>query len=60
MLKVIYKERTFLDQFRCIDKILEKRVIKKAFMQGDLVYFQIDRFNYLVLANDDIINVIEV
>ena len=57
---VIYKERIFLDRYRCIDTVKKINVIKKAFIQGGLTYFKIDNFNYFIIDSDLIINVIEV
>ena len=59
MLKVIYRERDFIDRFRCIDY---KRELKawSYWRDGDLYYFKVDRFNYKVLAVEDTINIEEV
>lgn len=52
---VLYKERVFIDKFKCIDKTIQTNVLKLAFTQGDLLYFQKDNFNYLVISKSDLI-----
>ena len=59
MLKVIYRERHFLDKYRCIDYTGE--LFAHSYWQdGDLYYFKVDRFNYKVLGVEDTINIEEV
>ena len=59
MLKVIYRDRVFIDAYKCIE-------FKKEFkawdywQDGGLYYFKVDRFNYKVLAIEDTINIKEV
>ena len=58
MLKVTYRERVFIDTYKCIE-------FKKEFKawsywrSGNLYYFKVDRFNYKVLAVEDTINIEE-
>lgn len=56
-MKITYRKRTFIDRFKCIDKIIKINVIKRAFTQGDLIYFKKDAFNYLVLSKSDVIQI---
>ena len=58
MLKVIYRERVFIDAYKCIEC---KRELKawSYWKSGDLYYFKVDRFNYKVLAVEDTINIEE-
>lgn len=60
MLTVTYKDRIYLDKYRCIDRVKTQRVYSKAFTQGGLTYFKRDQFNYFVIETDNIINVVEV
>ena len=59
MLKVTYRERVFIDTYKCIE-------FKKEFKawsywrSGSLYYFKVDRFNYKVIAVEDTINIEEV
>lgn len=59
MLIVTYKDRIYLDKYRCIDKTKTQRVYSKVFTQGGLTYFKRDPFNYFVIDTDNIINVME-
>ena len=59
MLKVIYRERIFLDRFRCIEYKKEFKAWN-YFQSGGLYYFKVDRFNHKVLAIEDTISIEEV
>ena len=59
MVKVIYRERVFIDRFRCIDYKKEFKAWN-YWKSGGLYYFKVDRFNYKVLAIEDTINIKEV
>ena len=59
MLKVTYRERIFIDRFRCIDYKKELKALS-YFKSGDLYYFKVDRFNHKVLAVEDTISIEEV
>lgn len=49
-----YRERHFIDKFRCID--YERQVtLYKTWIQGSLLYGYKDRFNIVTIALDDII-----
>ena len=62
MLKVIYRDRIFLDRFRCIDNL--KELYAHSYftggISGDLYYFRLSEFNYKTLSKEDIISIEEV
>ena len=62
MVKVIYRDRIFLDRFKCIDNLKEFRAWSyfTGGISGNLYYFKLDRFNYKTLAKEDIISIEEV
>ena len=58
MLKVIYRDRVFIDTYKCIE--FKKELKAWSYWQsGDLYYFKIDRFNYKVLGVEDTISIEE-
>ena len=62
MLKVIYRDRVFIDRFRCIDNLKELYACSyfTGGISGNLYYFKLDRYNYKTLAGEDIISIEEV
>ena len=58
MVKVTYRERHFLDKYRCIDYTREL-FAHSYWRSGCLYYFKVDRFNYKVLAVEDTISIEE-
>lgn len=54
---ITYRKRIFLDRYTCIDKPISTRVICFAFVQGDLLYYKKDRFNYLVISKNDLLSI---
>ena len=62
MLKVTYRERHFLDKYRCIDYTRE--LFAHSYWQGgisgELYYFRLNEFNYKSLAKEEIISIEEV
>lgn len=58
MAKVVYRERTFLDKFRCIDRE-ESRVFHKSWASGGLTYFKRGQFEVFTIATSDIIRIEE-
>lgn len=58
MLKVTYRERIFIDRFKCIDYKKELKAWS-YFQSGGLYYFKVDKFNYKVLAIEDTISIEE-
>lgn len=61
MVKVIYRDRVFIDRFRCIDNLKELYAHSyfTSGISGDLYYFKLDRFNYKTLSKEDIISIEE-
>ena len=59
MVKVTYRERVFIDRFRCIDY---KRELKAwdYWQSGNLYYFRLNEFNYKTLGIEEIISIEEV
>ena len=55
---VKYRERFFIDPYRCIDRYYTIRA-DSMFTQGNLIYFRLDRFNLKVIAKEDIIDITE-
>ena len=58
MLKITYRERIFLDRFRCIDYKKEFKAWS-YWQSGGLYYFKVDKFNHKVLAIEDTISIEE-
>ena len=58
MVKVIYRERVFIDRFRCIDYKKEFKAWN-YWKSGGLYYFKVDRFNYKVIGVEDTISIEE-
>ena len=59
MLEVTYRERVFIDRFRCIDYKKELKALS-YWRSGDLYYFRLNEFNYKTLSKEEIINIEEV
>ena len=62
MLKVIYKERHFINKYRCIDYTRElfAHSYFTGGISGELYYFRLNEFNYKTLGSDEIISIEEV
>ena len=62
MLKVIYRDRIFIDTYKCIDNLKElyARSYFTGGISGNLYYFKLSEFNYKTLAGEDIISIEEV
>ena len=59
MLKVTYRERVFIDKYKCLD--YKKELKAWSYWQsGGLYYSKVDRFNYKVLGVEDTISIEEV
>ena len=58
MVKVTYRERHFIDTYKCIEF---KRELKawSYWRSGNLYYFKVDRFNYNVIGVEDTISIEE-
>ena len=61
MLKVIYRDRVFIDTYKCIDNLKEFRAWSyfTSGISGNLYYFKVDRFNYKTLGIEEIISIEE-
>ena len=58
MIKITYRERTFIDKYRCIDK--ERTAVGGSMFNPEgtsLLYIKVDDYNYLVISKDDIIKI---
>lgn len=53
-MKVTYKERIFLDRYRCIDKTMTRNFVH-SWIVGGLTYFKENQFNVFTVATEDII-----
>ena len=62
MLKVIYRERQFINKYKCIDNLkeLHARSYFTGGISGTLYYFKLIEFKYKTLAKEDIISIEEV
>lgn len=62
MLKVIYRERNFIDKYKCIDNLRELFACSyfTGGISGNLYYFKLNEFNYKTLGKDEIISIEEV
>lgn len=60
MIKVKYRERIFLDRYRCIERNCELKAISYFKPKDtDLYYFKVDNFNYVTIAKEDIYSITE-
>lgn len=59
MLKITYRERIFIDTYKCIEYKKEFKAWS-YFQSSSLYYFKLDKFNHKVLAIEDIISIEEV
>ena len=59
MLKVTYRERHFINKYRCIDYTRElfAHSYFTGGISGELYYFRLDEFNYKTLGKDEIISI---
>ena len=58
MIKITYRERTFIDKYRCIDK--EHTAIGTSMFTPEgssLIYLKVGRYGYCVISIDDIIKI---
>lgn len=53
---ITYRERYFIDRFRCIDRTIKISVLS-YFTQGSLIYAKVDAFNIKVISKEDIISI---
>lgn len=57
-MKVTYRVRTFIDRYRCIDKV-STIYLHKAWWYGNILYGYADRYNVKTISKDDIISIEE-
>ena len=55
-MKVTYRERIFIDQYRCIDREVT-RCFDKSWVVGGLTYFKLGQFTIFTVDTDFIIEV---
>ena len=55
-MKILYYERTFIDDYRCIDEVKQINAIK-IFRDNGLLYAYIDNFNTKVIELSRIIQI---
>ena len=62
MVKVIYRDRVFIDTYKCIDNLKElyARNYFTGGISGDLYYFRLNEFSCKTLGKEDIISIEEV
>ncbi|MBR6102672.1 MAG: hypothetical protein IKP95_09600 [Ruminococcus sp.] len=54
--KVTYRERMFIGDYRCIDH--ERTIsVERTFRNGNILYCCLDRFNVIAISNEDIIRI---
>lgn len=58
-IKVVYRDRYFMDRFTCMD-YTRTLYADSMFNQGGLTYFTVNEFNYKVIENDLIDSIEEV
>ena len=62
MFKVTYRERHFIDKYKCIEYTRE--LLANSYfvggISGELYYFRLNEFNYKTLGLEEIINIEEV
>ena len=57
-MKVIYRERNFIDTYKCIDHTRERN-FSYSWEVGGLTYFRRGQFETFSIANEDIISIVE-
>ncbi len=51
-----YKERIYIDSYRCIDTIKEINAIR-TFQSGGLLYIYRDRYNIMTIEKNNVIEI---
>ena len=59
MFNVEYKQREYIDKFKCIDTT-QKINCLSYFQSMSLLYFKVNQFDYKVIAKENIISITEV
>ena len=57
-MKVIYKNRRMIDKFTCIDTEKTLNAVS-MWKSGGLVYFKVNQFNVISIAEEDIVKIIK-
>ena len=62
MLKITYRERHFIDKYKCIEYTRELFAYSYFVggISGELYYFRLNEFNYKTLGLEEIISIEEV
>ena len=55
-MKILYYERTFIDDYRCIDEVKQIKAVK-VYRSGDLFYADLGNFNTKVIELSRIIQI---
>ena len=53
-MKILYYERTFIDDFRCIDEVKQIKAIR-VFRHGNLLYAYLNQFKVAIIELDRIV-----
>lgn len=57
-MKVTYIERSFLDKFRCVDR-MKTRIFDKKWEYGGLTYFKLGQFTVFTIETNLIVDITE-
>lgn len=57
-MKVTYRERNFIDKYRCIDRPITRN-FNTIWEFGGLIYFKLGQFTIFSIAKEDIISISE-
>lgn len=57
-MKVTYRERNFIDKYRCIDRPITRN-FNTRWEVGGLIYFKLGQFTIFSIAKEDIISISE-
>ena len=55
-MRIKYRERIFIDSYRCIDTIKEINAIR-MFESGGLLYIYRNRYNIVTISKEDLIEI---
>lgn len=56
---ITYRQRRYLDKYKCIDTPVRVRVKGLAFSNGELLYYKKNDFEYFTIAKEDILSIEE-
>ena len=57
-MKITYKIRRMIDNFTCIDTVKTFHAVSMR-KCGGLIYFKVNQFNVISIAEEDIINIVK-